>query len=396
MPAGPDRGGKAPLRRALPFFSIYAVIYMGFAVYNTFLSVYFKGLDFSDIQIGVLMAAGPFLAMVGQPFWGMVADRSPSKNAVVVALFAGNLAAALLLPLSGAFAYSLALVAVFAFFQTSINPINDSMALESLQGTGRKFGHIRMAGTLGFAFMSVIVGRIAEVEIKYIFVAYALIMVAAAAISWLALPRIRGHQSGGRRMGISVLLRDRRLMTLISFNFVMQVTLGYYYSFYPIYLSEDLGGGKALLGLGMLITATSEVPFLLFSDRIVSRLSVQGTMTVSASVMAMRWVLMFLVTDKYLVMAINTLHGFSFIVFMFCLATYINSNVPVELRASGQTLNGLFANGLARIVASVGGGALLSVFGKRQLFLGTAVIAIAAIAAYGRVFRSWRRADANI
>jgi len=136
----------------------------------------------------------------------------------------------------------------------------------------------------------------------------------------------------------------------------------------------------------MFISAVSEVPFLLFADRVVKKLGVHVTLTASAGVVATRWLLLFLVTNKYAVLGINALHGLSFIVFAYSLATYINANVPKELRASGQALNGLVVMGIARILGSVAGGFLSQTFGTRQVFLFTSLLDYCAVVVFGALF----------
>jgi len=73
------------------------------------------------------------------------------------------------------------------------------------------------------------------------------------------------------------------------------------------------------------------------------------------------------------------LHGMAFIVLTYCMATYINREVPKELRATGQTVNGLINFGLARIAGSILGGILSDIFGIRHVFLYISIIDFMAI-----------------
>jgi hypothetical protein len=61
---------------------MYAFTAATSAVYNSFIPIYLKGTGFSDTLIGTLLALGPFVAILAQPFWGIAGDRAKSKNTI--------------------------------------------------------------------------------------------------------------------------------------------------------------------------------------------------------------------------------------------------------------------------------------------------------------------------
>ncbi len=358
------------------FLLLYAVTYMTNAVYNTFIPVYLNNIGFTQTATGTLLALGPLVAVAAHPIWGLVSDRAVTKNKILKILILSSAAAVLFYPVSSNFFYLFAVIAVFTFFQSSINPLSDAITLEQLESTRWKFGPIRMAGTLGYAAMSVVAGSILKQDINRMFILYfCTAMLAFFAV--FRLPPVKGHQSGERKVSILKLFENRELVALIIFNFVIQVTLGFYYSFFPIYYKQ-LGASSALLGWAMFITSISEIPFLLFADKIIKKLSIQFTLIISALIMALRWFLLHFVTDIHAILAVNATHGLSFIVFAYCLATFISKNVPKELRSSGQTMNALLCMGLARILGSILGGVTSDALGIKQVFLYTALINFAA------------------
>ena len=366
------------------FLLLYAVTYMANAIYNTFFPVYLSSAGFSKTATGTLLALGPFVAFAAQPIWGLAGDRAASKNSILKTLIIGSAAAILLYPLSNNFLYILAVIIVFSIFQSSIGPLSDAITLESLEPTRWKFSRIRLAGTLGFALMSVTAGIVARQNIKSIFILYfAIAMIGFFSV--FLLPRVTGHQSEGNRVPIWHMFKNSELVILIAFNFIIQLTFGFYYSFFAIYYRQ-LGADNVMLGWAMFITSTSEIPFLLFADRILARLGIRLTLIASAFVISIRWLLLFLITDVYAILAINATHGITFIVFSFCLTTFISRNVPKELSASGQTMNALLCMGLARIIGSVVGGVFSDMLGIRQVFLYTSLIDLAAVFIFGIIF----------
>jgi PPP family 3-phenylpropionic acid transporter len=189
------------------------------------------------------------------------------------------------------------------------------------------------------------------------------------------LPRVKGHQSKSNRVPVWELLKNRELVLLMGLNLVVQITLGFYYSFFSKYYTSDLGASNALLGWGMFLSSISEVPFLLFADRILKKIGVEYTLTSSSLFMALRWLLLHSITNIYVLLFVQVLHGVNFIVFSFSLATYINNKFPKELKASGQAMNGLINLGLSRILGSMLGGVLSDAFGIKNMFLYNSVLA---------------------
>jgi PPP family 3-phenylpropionic acid transporter len=355
------------IRVYLLFLGLYAVTYMGSAVYNTFIPVYLKNIGLSQTSIATLLSFGPLVAILAQPVWGSIGDRSKSKNSVLQILTLGTAVSALFFPLSNQYIYLLLIICLVTFFQASIFPLSDAITLEHLVRTKWTFGPIRLAGTIGFAVMSVVFGMMAKRDINSLFPVFSIVMLLAFIII-IGLPRIKGHQTGRKKISMVFLLKNRKLMQFMLLNFIVQITLGYYYAFFPIYY-QQLGADNGLLGWSMLFSAISELPFLLFGHKIVHRFGIPAVLLGTAFFAGVRWLLLYFVHNPYLVLPIQLLHGFIFIVLSVTLAIYINQEVSKELKASGQTLNGLISLGLARIIGSMAGGVASEYVGLRNVFL---------------------------
>jgi PPP family 3-phenylpropionic acid transporter len=360
---------------------------MGNAVYGTFIPIYLHSANFNSSQIGVLLSLGPLVAMLGQPVWGALGDRARTKNQVLRVLLIGSGAAIMLYPLSGNFVYVLAAICLFTFFQTSIFALSDAITLEELdRHRSWSFGWVRLGGTVGFAVMSLAFGFVAGAHIGSMFAVYAATMVAALLLLQ-RFPRVAGQAAVVRGKRFVELLRNRKLMLYLGMNFLVQITLGYYYSFFPIYFKEQ-GGDSALLGWSMVISSLSELPFLLWSGWIFKRVSIPLLLLIAAFAAALRWLLFAVIAQPVWMLPVQVLHGAIFIVLTVTLATYINREVPAEWKASGQTLNGLLNLGAARIIGSFVGGIASAAFGMRQVFLYNSIVAFACFVVFG-VLVAW-------
>ncbi|TBL77902.1 MFS transporter [Paenibacillus thalictri] len=377
------------------FLLYYVVAYMGNAVYGTFVPVYFSSVGCSPAQIGILLSMGPIVAILAQPMWGTAGDRAAKKNTVLAVLLIGSAAASLLMPLSSQFYYLVAVVCFVAFFQTSITSLSDAITLEELDKHKKwSFGSIRMGGTIGYALMSVIFGFIAKDHVGFMFPIYAAVMLLAFMLL-LRFPKIAGYQTLSRKMNMWALFRNRTLVLYMSVSFVLQITLGYYYSFFPLYFKE-MGGDNALLGWSMLISSLSEIPFLLFSHKLLKKIPIQYILLGAGAVTCLRWVALYYIHNPYAAISTQILHGLMFIVLTVSLATYVNREVPRELKASGQTLNGLINQGIARIIGSFFGGFASEWLGMRNMFLLNALIALGCIIVFAVIIFKRERPASGI
>jgi len=377
---GKELLGRFPYK----FFALYALIYMCNAVYNTFIPVYLDNTGFSESATGTLLALGPFMTIISQPIWGSACDRATYKNTILKIVLLGSSLAILLYPGSTNYYYLFAVMSLFMFFQTSVTSVSDAITLEYLYNSGWKFGPIRMAGTIGFAIMSIVTGSLTRNSLNLIFPIYFLVSFSAF-LTAFSLPKVKGHQSRDKKISFLKVFKYPELTMMLAYTLIIQGTLGFYYSFFPIYYKQ-LGADTTILGLAYLISALSEIPFLLFAEKILSKLGPKNTLLLSGTAAAIRWFLIYAVTNVHVLLLVKLLHGFTFIVLSYTMATYINRTIPKELRASGQAAAGVVGMGVARIIGSVLGGFASDLLGIKQVFLYNSLAAFAAVAFFGILF----------
>ena len=360
------------------------------AVYQGYISKYFQMRGATTAQLSVLLAAAPMISIVSQPFWGMRGDRAKSRNRVLRLMILLGVGLILMLPLSRAFGWMLLFNALFAAQYTSIQPMGDSIILESLLARGNQpFGPLRLCGSLSFAVVNLGFGLLVGERFEWVIYLSAALL-AGVFLSTYLLPSTPGHQAEtGRRMSLVDLFRVPGMPPLLALFMMLQLCMGYFYSFFSIHFTSLPGGSMTLLGLAYFISATSELPFLLNADRLFDRLGAGRLMCLSALTMLTRWVLLAACPNVAVVLCSQVLHGGGFIVMSVSMAKHVNATVPAELKSSGQLLLAVVGFGLARVFGILGGGLLSSVLGgTRHAFLIMAgVCALALILFAPRYFR---------
>ena len=360
------------------------------AVYQGYISKYFQMRGATTAQLSVLLAAAPMISIVSQPFWGMRGDRAKSRNRVLRLMILLGVGLILMLPLSNAFGWMLLFNALFAAQYTSIQPMGDSIILESLLARGNQpFGPLRLCGSLSFAVVNLVFGLLVGERFEWVIYLTAALLVGVFLSTYL-LPPTPGHQAEtGRRMSLADLFRVPGMPPLLALFMMLQLCMGYFYSFFSIHFTSLPGGSMTLLGLAYFISATSELPFLLNADRLFDRLGAGRLMCLSALTMLTRWVLLAACPNVAVVLCSQVLHGGGFIVMSVSMAKHVNATVPAELKSSGQLLLAVVGFGLARVFGILGGGLLSSALGGTQhaFLIMAGVCALALILFAPRYFR---------
>ena len=209
--------------------------YVANAMYQGYISLYFENAGMTGMRFNLLMAAPPAIAIIMQPVWGIIGDRAKSRNAVIRAAVVVALPVMLLFRADNSFAWLMAMNCLFAAGYTSIQPMGDSIILEALTPGNKPFGPLRLTGCLSFAVMNLLFGYLVEGSVNWAVYMTAVLLVGVF-VSTYSLPVTAGHQSGGgRKMNLSSLIRQKRLMGLMGLLMLLQLTMGYFYANFSNY-----------------------------------------------------------------------------------------------------------------------------------------------------------------
>lgn len=389
--------GEMRMKKGFPIrFGLFLMAYyMTNAVFQGYTSLYYTSVGFNSAQVGAIFAAVALVSVIAQPIWGTCGDRVASRNRLIRGLVLAASASVLSFLLTKSFVPLLLLACVFSCFYTSIQPMGDSVILAALEKKGQPFGPLRLCGGMAFAVTSLVFGSLLNVPGRESWVIFCtaglcLTMIPAS----YALPHTPGYQSAsGKRMSFGALLKNKDLMRLMLFMLPMQMTMGYFYTFFsPLFLSFE-GANGSLLGLCYFISALGEIPYLLLSDKLYEKLGAGRLMCISACVLTLRWIILATTGNVAVTLASQLLHGWGFIVMTVSMAKHISRTVPAELQASGQMLLAIVSYGLARVAGNLGGGLLADAFGRQNVFYLMAVICAVTLVIFAPKFLKRKEAE---
>lgn len=366
--------------------NLYFFMILSFATAGTvpllysFTPIYFERIGFNQFQIGLLTALGPLCCIIIQPLSGIMADRAKYKNNVLQAIYIGVTVTTFAMILSEDYYYIFIVILIQSVFQAGMVSLNETITLEYLEKTPWSYGIVRIFGSGGFALFSMLLGVFSGYYMKSIFWVTGVFGLLCILIM-LKIPRIKGHQSDGKKAPYTKLFSIPNLMSYILVHIIIQATLSFHAVFFPVYLKE-LGGSDNLYGIILFFQTLCEIPFLIWGDKIIERLGITRVLMFSSIISAVRLILVFLVTNPLLTLPINLLHGGTYIVFTYTLAIYINKEAPDELKASGQAFNNLTALGAGRMAGSFLGGILCQLYGTRQAYFFASLISVLGVLAF--------------
>lgn len=382
---------KFPVNLLLPYLGFYSAQ----AIFGTYLNLYLNDSGFSKTQMGTFTSVSTLLVLLVQPVWGYVSDRSKTKNRILNLLFICGAVTILGFYLNISYWLVMIVNSLFCIFYNPIPPLLDNLSLETLENTKSRydFGHIRMGGTIGYAVGVLAAGQLMQNQYKRMFYMISILFF----LSLLCLrmvPPVYGYRQKEKKSSFKALLRDKKIFCFIFMNFVFSLGTVIYYSYYPLYFTT-IGGNSGTVGTLMFATAVSEMPFWLIAGKLTERFGYKKMMVAAAVVTGFRWIFLSMAATPLMAIVINLSHGFCFVTLNYCIVTYINQNVPRDLRATGQSMNNMVTTILSRVIGGVLIGYLSDIFGVPTMLKLAGTAAFVGAAVFAVCYRLIERAEVD-
>ncbi len=330
--------------------------------------------------------------MAGPLLLGAWADRRGISRAILAASFLVPAAVMIPLQLSSFFPLYVACVIVMGFTYRATIPLLDSIVSRVLTDPARQYGRLRVAGSLGFIIISLVLqlgGLVTGDSSLSILAAFGASCLCAGLAS-ATLPAASRADTGAqmttkptpraRRTGF-----DLAFWAVIGVIFIGRFALGAYYSFFSLYLKAAFptSGVSLLWAIGPL----AEITTIWFSGPLLRRFGIRTLLIVSLAAITLR-LGVFVIAPSIVVVALaQLLHAFTFGTFHTTAVAYINAKVGKENRGMGMAIYNAVGVGLATFLASVAGGFIVEARGFTTLFASYAVIpllGIIVLAIFGR------------
>jgi len=364
----------------LRFFNFF--IYGAMAIFNTFFPLYLKEVGVSNLAVGMLLAGGPLISVIANPFWGYWSDRMQNIKRTMIIMLVCNLVVAQVVFNLKEYVFLYAAMLVFYFFQTPIFSQSNSLILNAIEGTNVKFGSIRQWGSLGWAIMSIGAGPVLEwLGIGYLWLPFSAGILITLAFT-VTLPK---GESGGKfsNAGYRNVFTNRYFLAFILLGILVSVPNSMNSTFIAIYIS-DMGGHANLIGLSTFFAAIFEAAIFLLFDRFMKK---SNTFMIAcllgvSLLFCLRWVLMAMATSPIQLIFIQSLHCLTFGGYFYVGTQFTAKLVPKAYRASGQAAFALTWGGISGFFAGFLGGWLYEHMGAQAMYAAGSILALGGAAGF--------------
>ena len=357
----------------------YAGFYGGFfltaGILLPFWPLWLENRGLGAVEIGLLLAIGPWVRVVANPIAAQLADRS-GRAKTVLAAFAGLslLVFAGFIPAQGFWWIgAMSLLAAICF--PAMLPIGESQVMGAVLRHKLDYGRIRLWGSITFIVATLGAGRLLTGRDPDLVLMLVLAALAATFLAALSFPQQPADASKAERSGIATLLTQPRFVLFVVTASLLQASHAVLNGFSTLHwraagISETIIGGLWAEGV------IAEIALFSVSGFFVARLGPIGLLALAGVSGIVRWTVLAQTTDLTALLIVQLLHGITFGAVHLAAMHFVAGNAPTGLSATAQ---GIYASssGLAMGLAMVAAGSLFAAF------QGQAFFAMAAISAVG-------------
>jgi len=347
------------LRLIACYIAVFIVPGIGVPFWPTWL----ESRHMTDVQIGVLLAVGPWVKLVGNPLFSQAADRMGNARLMLIAAIVASFGFHSIYIEANSF-WAIFAVAIFASMcVTNMVPLTDGTALQLCNARGLQYGRIRLWGSLAFMGASLGAGYILEgrsADLVLYLMLGALVLALGAA---LGLPRPAGpapHRPAG---GWLALMADRRLMQFLAAASLVQSSHAMLYSFSTLYWLSK-GYSESEIGIIWTISVIAEVMLFAAGGSILQRTGIVWLLIIGAAAGILRWTLAAFFFGWPALIAIGLLHALTYAATHLAAMSYLGRHVAPGLAASAQGLYGVMAAGPLLGLSMLASGLLFQVAGE--------------------------------
>nr|WP_037287021.1 MFS transporter [Saccharibacillus sacchari] len=364
----------------LPLKAFNFFLYGAIAVFASFFPLYLQDGGMSKLEIGTLMAIGPFVSLIANPFWGYLGDRMENTRRMLILMLAGTLVLSQFVFHVQSYAMIYLAMIAFYFFQSPVFAQSNTMILGYIDGTNRKFGGFRLWGSLGWALTAAAAGFVIDRAgtspgVPWLFTG----LIAATLLVAVVLPSLRRPTATSivAPGGFGKVLANPTFASFLLLGVLVSIPNAMNGTFMTLYIT-DLGGSRQMVGWAVFSASAVEALFFLLFDRFFRKKLgfMMVCLTVVSALFAVRWYLMSTVTDPMHIVYIQMLHSITYAGYFYVGTLMTSMFVPTAYRGTGQALFTLSWSGVSGIVAGILGGWMFDNFGAPMMYQSGTVLSV--------------------
>ena len=345
-----------------------------------------KGLD--PFQIGVIGGTMPFVQLIAQPFWGVIADKF--RNRKLVFMFTSALSTLSILSLaydefSDRYWKILLISAITSAFVSG--GIIDAYAVDELKKRGRAddYGRLRLWAAVSWGSGNCIMGFITDKygfsSVFYIFGGFQFFNLV---LTGYFIPdrtvdeaaAIVGGKSSPPLSVLLVALTRMRVLVLLILIGVFGAGFAVVDRLLFVYLIDSFQASKLLCGLTVGMTVLFELPIFYYGKSILKTMGPQVMMAIAMVAFLIRMFGYAILTKETLnyILLLELLHGLTFAMMWTATVSIVSKISPAGWKTATMTIVQAFMYCLGGGTRSIVGGWAAQRYGFQTMYRGTGVL----------------------
>lgn len=350
------------------FFFLYFA-YVGLV--SPYASLFFLDRGFSVIEIAVLMSMLQVTRIVGPFSWGWLSDYLSDRIGII--RFCACLAAVTFLCIFFLQSYIAFFIWMFVLHTilSSLMPLGESATVHALfkdNSFDKRYGRLRLWGSIGFIAMVLIAGELFQREGIELYP-----IVGAVVLTFLALVTFRLHEPKMERRKmvkgeLLIVLFNPDVRWFLLSGFFMIFAHAALYVFYSLYLA-DLGYDKFEIGLFWALGVAAEVIFFYFQSKVLSRLDAEVVLQLAFGIGVFRFILIAFFPFTWVLILAQLMHAATFGAHHSAATKLLQRWFTGSLQARGQALMATVSYGLGGTLGGLVAGWLWEATQPRNVFV---------------------------
>ena len=353
--------------------SFYFAYYMFVGAFVPYWGLYLKSVNFSAVEIGILLSLFQVSRIFSPSFWGWLADHTNRRVAWIKLTALLGLLGYIGVFFGTSFIWLFFVMAALSVFTSSTLPLAEAVTMAHIEPANQPYGRIRVWGSIGFIVAAVGLGVLLDYS-KIHSLLWFLLVVQASLFTlsfYIPEPHVPPHHTD--HLSIWKIVRRPEVLSLLVGCCLMVSAHSVYYSFYSIYL-ETHGYSKSWIGALWAIGVICEILIFIVMPKLTAKFSLKQILLVSLSLAVLRFSMIGLgVSSLWVLVLAQTLHAATFGSFHAASVAIIHQYFKGRHQAKGQAIYSSVGYGLGGTIGGVSGGYALQYLGGETTFLLAAI-----------------------
>ncbi len=354
------------------YFFYFAFVGM----FSPYWSLYLKSIEFTALQIGILMSVQPVMRMLAPALWGWLADHWGNRRLVVQIAALGSALSYLGVFFTRDYYGLLLVLALMSFFWSASMPLVEATTLTYLGKNSERYGRVRSWGSLGFIVVVLGLGYAFDyIEISWILWAGLCIQLGILVFSrQIPVTEVLAHHSDSH--SILHIVRQPQVLALFGACFLMALAHGPYYTFFSIYLVEH-GYAKSAVGGLWTLGVVCEIGIFFAMPWLMRHFSLPKILMASLSLASVRFLLIGWQVDTLLLLLFaQILHAATFGSFHAAAVALVHHYFRGRHQSRGQALFGSVTYGAGGMLGGLLSGPLWIHWGPSVMYTASSLAAL--------------------